>query len=235
MCTQRGLDPRRILSLAPVRGSERILDLAIRSGNFGDRYGDRHGGLNLDTFKAAPHGLIVGSAEPGVPLKTPSGKIELAPEYLLADVPRLRAALTEAPVATVLVSRRTLRSMNSWMNNMPTLVKGRDRCTLLIHPRDAARIGVRNGDPVKVASGDNAVTAPAEVTERIKPGVVSLPHGWGHSSPGTRLTVASRHPGVNINRVNPANLLDTPSGNAVVNGVPVLLTKAERSSATDAA
>ena len=109
------------------------------------------------------------------------------------------------------------------MHNLPALAGGTNRCTLLIHPDDAARISVSDGDPVNVTHGENMIVVPAELTSHIKRGVVSIPHGWGHNAPGTRLSVANRKPGVNANALNPANLLDIASGNAVVNGVPVKL------------
>lgn len=222
MCRQLGLDPVKVMDVTPENGAERILELAIRGGQFGDRYGEREG-LTLDKFKGHPHGLLVGSAKPGVPIRTPSGKIEIAPQYLLDDIPRLRAAMLETRPQTYLVSRRTLRSMNSWMNNVQTLAKGPDRCTLLIHPDDAAAIHVADSDMVQVTNGENIIVVPAEITPHIKPGVVSIPHGWGHDRPGSQLNVAKNKPGVNANRLNPAGLLDTPSGNAVVNGVPVAI------------
>ncbi len=224
MCTVLGLDPAKILPLAPKHGAERILELAIRGGRYGDRYGEREG-LTLDDFKAHPHGMLVGKAEPGVPLRTKSGKIELAPQYVLDDLPRLRSAMTEKRADTYLVSRRTLRSMNSWMNNVHTLSKGPERCTLLIHPEDAAGLGIGENDSVEVQNGENMIVVPAEITPHIKRGIVSIPHGWGHDRPGSRLSIAEKKPGVNANRLNPAELLDVPSGNAVVNGVPVTLRK----------
>jgi anaerobic selenocysteine-containing dehydrogenase len=224
MCRRLNFDPERIAALAPDHGPERILDLAIRGGKFGDRYGEREG-LTLGDFKAQPHGILTGIAPPGVPIHRASGKIDIAPAYLLADLPRLRAAMAEPRPQTYLVSRRTLRSMNSWMNNVPVLAKGPERCTLLIHPDDAGRIAVRDDDLVAVTNGDNRIVVPAEITPHIKPGVVSMPHGWGHDRPGARLRVARERPGVNVNSLNPADLLDTASGNAVVNGVPVAIEK----------
>lgn len=224
MCGQLGLDPERVAALAPAHGPERILELAIRGGHFGDRYGERDG-LTLDDFKARPHGLLTGIARPGVPIATTSGKVEISPAHLLADLPRLREAMAEPRPDAYLVSRRTLRSMNSWMNNVPVLAKGPERCTLLIHPEDAARIGVADRDLVAVLHDENKIIVPAEITSHIKRGVVSIPHGWGHDRPGSRLSVAREKPGVNANSLNPAGLRDAPSGNAVVNGVPVTLMK----------
>ena len=226
MCRRLDLDPERVAAISPEHGPERILDLAIRGGAFGDRYGEREG-LTLDDFKAHPHGILTGTAPPGVPIHRTSGMIDIAPAHILADLPRLRGAMAEPRPQTTLVSRRTLRSMNSWMNNVPVLSKGPERCTLLIHPDDARRIAVGEDDLVAVTSGDNRIVVPAEITEHIKPGVVSMPHGWGHDRPGARLNVARGKPGVNVNRLNPADLRDTASGNAVVNGVPVVIAKAE--------
>jgi anaerobic selenocysteine-containing dehydrogenase len=166
-------------------------------------------------------------------LKTPSGKIELAPEHLLNDIPRLRAAMQEARSETLLVSRRHLNSMNSWMHNIEVLVKGPERCTLFIHPQDAQRIGVADGEIVCVTSTEGSAQVAAEVTDGIRPGVVSLPHGWGHDRPGSRTRVASRRPGVNSNRINPGRLVDEASGNAVVNGVPVKISKVSDSTVSD--
>src|SRR3546814_8216412 len=203
MCRHLGYDPERILATTPQRGSERILELAIRSGPYGDHYGERDG-LTLDDFKADAHGILVGEAESSVPVSTASGKVELAPAYLLDDIPRLRQAIAEHRPQTYLVSRRTLRSMNSWMNNVPVLSRGKDRCTLLIHPDDAAALDVDDRDHVAVTSGESSIVVPVELTTHIKRGVVSMPHGWGHYRPGAQLYVARSNPGVNSNRVNPS-------------------------------
>jgi anaerobic selenocysteine-containing dehydrogenase len=155
------------------------------------------------------------------PLKTRSGKVELLPQPIAGDLPRLRQALHERPAGLVLVGRRHLRSNNSWMHNVPALTGGTNRCTLHIHPEDAERLGVRDGAPVRVKGAGGEVTAPAEVTDGVRRGVVSLPHGWGHDRPGTRLSHASADPGVNVNQILDGSLLDPLSGNAVLNGVPV--------------
>src|SRR3546814_1085586 len=110
----------------------------------------------------------------------------------------------------------TLCRSNSLMNNVPILSRGKDRCTLLIHPDDAAALDVDDRDHVAVTSGESRIVVPVELTPHIKRGVVSMPHGWGHDRPGAQLNVARSNPGVNSNRVNPSELLDLPSGNAVV-------------------
>jgi anaerobic selenocysteine-containing dehydrogenase len=228
MCAHVGLDPQKILEIAPTPGPERILDLAIRVGPFGDRYGERAGGVTLETFRNEPHGLILGTAQPQIRevLRTRSGKVELTHEHLLNDIPRLRAAMTETRPQTLLVSRRHLNSMNSWMHNIEVLVKGPDRCTLYIHPLDAQRIGVSDAELVRVTTSEGTLDVAAEITDGIRPGVVSLPHGWGHDLAGSQLRVASRRPGINSNRLNPGTLVDEASGNAVVNGVPVTVARA---------
>jgi anaerobic selenocysteine-containing dehydrogenase len=204
-------------------GPERLLDLTLRTGPFGDRYGERPDGLTLDKVKASPHGIDLG---PNVSrladvLQTASGKLVLAPPYITADVPRLADRLDRAPDELVLISRRDLRSNNSWMHNVPVLVKGRNRCTLLVHPSDAARFGLADGVPARVTSSVGSVVVAAELTDAIKPGVVSLPHGWGHGKPGTRLATANDNAGVNTNELSPGTFVDVPSGNAAVNGIPV--------------
>ena len=124
------------------------------------------------------------------------------------------------------MSRRHLRSNNSWMHNVAPLMTGKDRCTLLVHPEDAGRIGLENGGLARIQSKAGSVTAPVEVSEEMMPGVVCLPHGWGHDKPGAKLSVASQHAGVCNNILAPGELVDTISGNAVVNGIPVEITAA---------
>ena len=121
----------------------------------------------------------------------------------------------------MLVSRRHLRSNNSWMHNVAPLVTGKDRCTLLVHPQDAARYGLRDGGRARVASRAGSIQVPVEVTDEMMPGVVCLPHGWGHDKAGTQLGVASQHAGACNNVLAPGELVDVPSGNAVVNGIPI--------------
>ena len=127
----------------------------------------------------------------------------------------------------VLIGRRQLRSNNSWMHNLPALVKGKDRCTVQVHPDDAARLGLVDGEAARVSSSAGELVAPAEVTDEIMPGVVSIPHGWGHDAPGVRLGVAAEHAGVNSNLLSPVEV-DVPSGNAVLNGIPVEVMAADR-------
>ena len=208
-----------------LRGPDRILDLMLRIGPFGDGFGANPEGVSVAMLKRHPHGVDFGAMVPRIPeaLRTPSGKVELAPPELMADLPRLRASLDADPEAMLLVGRRHLRSNNSWMHNIRVLVKGKARCTLQIHPDDAARLGVIDGSPVRVSSRVGSVVAPAEVTDTIRPRVVSLPHGWGHSMEGTRQSVAREHAGVNSNVLTDHEAIDPLSGNAVLNGIPVTL------------
>ena len=219
----QGLDGPALREGYDEGGPERLLDLTLRTGPFGDRYGEVPDGINLEQVKAAPHGIDLGPniSRLAEVLQTPNGKVVLAPPYITADIPRLTARLDRPADDLVLISRRHLRSNNSWMHNVPVLVKGKDRCTLLMHPDDAQRFGLHDGDHAKVSSEAGALVVPVEVTDAIKPGVVSLPHGWGHDKAGTRMAVANEHPGVNTNVLSPGGFVDVLSGNAAVNGIPV--------------
>ncbi|KMO75252.1 molybdopterin-dependent oxidoreductase [Mycolicibacterium chlorophenolicum] len=223
LCFTQGLDGATVRALYDHGGPERTLDLTLRTGPFGDRYGDDPDGLTLDKLRQHPDGINFGPMVPRVPevLGTSDGKIRLAPPYLLEDLPRLARRLTRAPEDLVLVSRRHLRSNNSWLHNVAPLMKGRDRCTLLMHREDATRRGIADGDRVTVTSSGGCIEVPVEVTEAIKPGVVSMPHGWGHGKAGTRLGIANGSPGVNTNVLSPPDFLDEPSGNGALNGIPV--------------
>jgi anaerobic selenocysteine-containing dehydrogenase len=219
----RGVDGGQIRKLYDHGGPERMLDLTLRTGPFGDQYGKNQGGLTLDMLKANPNGIDFGPMVPQLPdiLGTADKKIRLAPQYLLDDLPRLAARLERPAEPLVLVSRRHLRSNNTWLHNVPTLMKGKDRCTLLIHPDDAAHFGVADDDIVTVKSEAGEIKVPVEITDAIKPGVVSMPHGWGHGKPGTRMSVANSSPGANTNVLSPPTFVDEPSGNGVLNGIPV--------------
>ncbi|MEM8605837.1 MAG: molybdopterin-dependent oxidoreductase [Myxococcota bacterium] len=219
-----GRDPDEILAEHPEPGPERLLDFAIRTGPWGDAYGASPGGLTLDDFKASPHGIDKGPMVPRLDeiIQTESGKVELAPAYIVADLDRLRARLgRREDDSLVLVSRRQLRSNNSWMHNVAPLMTGKPRCTLLMHPDDARAAGVDDGALASVTSDAGSVDVPVEVSDEMSVGVVCLPHGWGHDRPGAQLSVASQQPGVCNNLLAPGELVDVPSGNAVVNGIPV--------------
>ncbi|MET8451613.1 molybdopterin oxidoreductase family protein [Streptomyces sp. NPDC005209] len=219
-----GRDPKELAAeLTGETGPERRLDMMLRLGPYGDGFGVRPEGLTLQRLLDHPHGIDLGPLRPRLPqpLKTRSGKVELLAQPIADDLPRLREALAERPDGLVLVGRRHLRSNNSWMHNVPALTGGTNRCTLHIHPEDAERLGVSDGAQVRVKGAGGEVVAPAEVTDGVRPGVVSLPHGWGHDRPGTRLRHAALEPGVNVNQLLDGSLLDPLSGNAVLNGVTV--------------
>jgi anaerobic selenocysteine-containing dehydrogenase len=217
-----------LAAVAHWQGPERLLDLALRAGPYGDGFGRQPEGLNLARVAAAPGGIDLGPLQPRIPelLRTPSGKVELAPAPLLADLQRALADL-HAPVPDlVVIGRREVRSNNSWMHNLPTLAKGPERCTLLLHPDDAVRHGVRHGDRVRVSGPQGSVVAPVAIDAAMMPGVASLPHGWGHDQPGTRMAVAAERPGANLNPLLDDRLRDPLSGNAVLSGIAVSLSAA---------
>ncbi|QYX81175.1 molybdopterin oxidoreductase family protein [Streptomyces akebiae] len=224
-----GRDPRELAGLLTGdTGPERRLDMMLRLGPYGEGFGAQPDGLTLDKLLAHPHGIDLGPLKPRLPqpLKTVSGRIELLPQPIVDDLPRLRTALRERPEGLVLIGRRHLRSNNSWLHNIPALTGGTNRCTLHIHPDDADRLGLADGDAVRIKGAGGEVTAPAEVTDVVRQGVVSLPHGWGHDRPGTRMSHAAVDPGVNVNQLLDGSLLDPLSGNAVLNGIPVELSRA---------
>lgn len=202
--------------LTGVSGPERRLDMMLRIGPYD---------LTLGQLLDNPHGIDLGPLQPRIPqiLKTRSGRIELLPGPIAADLPRLRRALEERPAALVLVGRRHLRSNNSWMHNVATLNGGSNRCTLQVHPADAARLGLTDGAPARITAEGGELEVPVEITDAVRTGVVSLPHGWGHDRPGTRMSVAAARPGVNVNQLLDGSRLDPLSGTAVLNGFPVEL------------
>ncbi|SFJ96061.1 Anaerobic selenocysteine-containing dehydrogenase [Streptosporangium canum] len=202
-------------SLDGTTGAERRLDAMLRLGPYG---------LSLAKLLANPHGVDLGPLEPRLAevLCTASGRVELAPPPLVEDLARLRGRLAVRPAEMVLIGRRHLRSNNSWLHNVGPLVGGSNRCTLQINPEDVTRLGLDGHALVRSAGGELVV--PLEPTETIMPGVVSLPHGWGHS--GTAQLVAAEHAGVNANTLTDDSVVDIPSGNAVFNGVPVTLSPA---------
>jgi anaerobic selenocysteine-containing dehydrogenase len=206
---------RAALALSP----EAVLELGLRTGPHK---------LSLSKLRAAPHGLDLGALEPRLPgrLNTKDKRVKLAPATYVADLPRLDRRLAEWTArgsggGLVLVGRRHLRSNNSWLHNSARLVKGKPRCTLLVNPADAASRGIADGDQVRLASRVGAVTVPAEVSDEMMPGVVSLPHGWGHGRPGTRTQVANAHAGVSANDVTDTGFVDLLSGTAALTGVEV--------------
>ncbi|HQS01265.1 MULTISPECIES: molybdopterin-dependent oxidoreductase [unclassified Polaromonas] len=208
-----------------LHGPDRLLELALRTGPYGDQFGREPEGLTLAKVRAAPDGIDLGELQPRMPevLRTPSGKIELAPPALLQDLQRAAQAITQPVPAMVIVGRRDVRSNNSWMHNLPVLAKGPMRCTALVHPADAKRLGLADGALARISNQGRSIDAQVQVSEEMMPGVVSLPHGWGHGLTGTRMALAAERPGVNLNALLDEDWRDPLSGNAVLSGVPVVL------------
>ncbi len=210
--------------LKPLKGPERMLDFLLRTGPYGGGFENNNSGLSFQKLLDNPHGIDMGPLMPRLPeiLSTSSGKIELAPAFIIGDVPRLEAQLSSLPADGFnLIGRRDLRSNNSWMHNIPVLVSGKARCTLQINPDDAVKLGVASGDNVCIRSRVGSVTVPVEVTGDMMQGVVSLPHGWGHDLPGINMRVAQANAGINSNILSDEASFDLLSGNAVLNGIPV--------------
>jgi anaerobic selenocysteine-containing dehydrogenase len=218
---------------AHLDGPERQLDLALRAGHWGDRFGARPEGLSLNALRAAPHGIDLGPLQARLPdvLRTPDGRIQAAPPALLADLARVEAALSQSDAQIpgeghpmIVIGRRDVRSNNSWMHNLPTLAKGPERCLALIHPQDAAAAGIVDGALARLqGAGAREITVRVKCSEDMRPGVISLPHGWGHDLPGTSQRLASERPGANLNALLDETLRDPLSGTSVLSGVPVRL------------
>lgn len=224
---------------AHLSGPERQLDLALRAGPWGDGFGMKPGGLSLARLREAPHGIALGPLEARLPdvLRTPDGKIHLAPAPFLDDLARVEAALSESSASTtsesdddiggyplIAIGRRDVRSNNSWMHNLRTLAKGPERCLALLHPRDGEAAGVADDALARLSgSAGRSIVVRVKYSEDMRPGVLSLPHGWGHDLPGTRQTLASERPGANLNALLDENARDPLSGTSVLSGVPVRL------------
>lgn len=193
------------------------------------------GGLTLGRVRATRGGVDLGPLEPRLEALMGRGRrVDLAPDDVVAALEELLAAVRrdEAPDAAPdgydlrLIGRRHLRSNNSWMHNIETMVKGRDRCTVLLHPDDAADRGITDRAPVLVTSPHGEVEVPAEVSDEIRPGTVAIPHGWGHDRKGVGWSTAAAHGGVNVNRLHDPHQVDTISGNAAMNATWVRITPA---------
>jgi anaerobic selenocysteine-containing dehydrogenase len=237
-------------------GPRRQLDAGLRSGPHGAGFLPWRRGLTLRRLEREPHGVDLGAHQPCLPgrLRTPGRRIDLAPAPLVADLERLRATMAAAgsgvlagreapadPSASAgnrstangvapgelrLIGRRQVQSNNSWMHNAPRLMRGKDRCTLLMHPDDAAHRGLESGAVVEVVSRTGRLRAPLEVSDEMMQGVVSLPHGWGHHRPGTRQAVAAAHAGASLNDITDEGRIDALSGNSALSGVPVTVAAA---------
>lgn len=224
---------QQAIAAGGLKGPERLLELALRSGPYGDGFGLQPEGLTLAKVVAASTnevgGIDLGPLQPRLPevLRTPSGKVELAPPQLLADLPRAAAELQAPTPALQVIGRRDVRSNNSWMHNLPLLAKGPFRGTALVHPADAAALGLGEGASARMTGAQGtSVIVQIELSDSLMRGVVSLPHGWGHDLPGTRMGLAAERPGANLNAVLDDRLRDPLSGNAVLSGVPIQLVPA---------
>jgi anaerobic selenocysteine-containing dehydrogenase len=237
---QRRLDrrplSRRVRQRLTYRlGPRRLLDLGLRSGPHGSGLTPFGAGLRLATLDRSPHGIDLGPLQRRLPhrLFTRDKRIELAPEVLSADLSRLAQRLEESATSAggddtlLLIGRRDLRSNNSWMHNYPRLMGGRPRCTLLMNPYDAARFSLVDDENAVVQSRVGRAVVPVEISDEVMPGVVSLPHGWGHHREGIRLATAQQHPGVSINDLTDDEVVDTLVGTAVLSGVPVRVRPAD--------
>jgi len=206
-------------------GPERILDLGLRFGPYGAKLNPFSKGLNLRKLKKAVHGIDLGPLRPCLPerLRTADKQIDLVPEVLVKDLERVKAKLFHtASIPSngnlLLIGRRQLRSNNSWMHNSERLVRGKPQCTILMHPNDAAHRQLKSGQDVSVRSRVGTVVVPIEISEEMMPGVVSIPHGWGHDRAGIQIEVAQLHAGESINDVTDDLAIDALCGTAAFNG-----------------
>jgi anaerobic selenocysteine-containing dehydrogenase len=211
-------------------GPERMLDLGLRFGPYGAKLNPFSKGLTLRKLKKAVHGIDLGPLRPCLPgrLRTADKCIDLAPEAIVKDVERVKSkfvdgALPESNGHLLLIGRRQLRSNNSWMHNSERLVKGKPQCTILMHPTDAAQRKLAKGEKVVVRSRVGSIVVPVEISDEMMPGVVSIPHGWGHDRPGNQLQVAQQHPGESINDLTDNQAVDALCGTAAFNGTLVMI------------
>jgi anaerobic selenocysteine-containing dehydrogenase len=214
---------------------EHVLDLMLRTGRHGDgllprplRFGRRREGLSLARLREHPRGVDLGPLEPGVARRVlhRDGRVHVdaAPFLEAFDAwARDPAASAPRPDELLLVGRRELRSNNSWMHNVPALVSGRERCVLLVHPDDARRAGVRDGGLAILESRVHRAAVPVRVSDEMRPGVVSLPHGWGHARAARTLRTAGARPGVSFNDWSDDAETESMVGQSILNGVPVRL------------
>ena len=218
---------RALRAVAGRRGPQRLLDLRLRSGPYGDRFGLDPDGLTLALLEDNPNGIDYGPLRPRVPevLRTPDGRIDLMPEMIAADLPRLRVSMARPAPDLLLINRRQRRGMNSWLHNALPQPDG-GQCALLISTHDAAERGLVGGDRVGVTSRVTTVTAELRIDDALRPGVVSMPHGWGHDGPGLRTSRSASVPGSNYNElVDDTTDLEALTASPIFNGVPVTVTR----------
>lgn len=200
---------------AAAAGPAGLLDLALKQGPYG---------LSLEQLRAAPHGLDLGPLTEALPQRLPQDAIDLCPDHLITDLERLaarRSGIEAEAKGLVLIGRRHLQSNNSWLHNSERLLKGKERCTLLIRPDDAASRSLEAGARARVRSRVGVVEVQVEISDEVMPGVVSLPHGWGHQRPGVGWRVAAQTPGPSINDLTDDQRVDALTGNAAFSGLPV--------------
>lgn len=203
-------------------GPLRLLDMRLRSGPYGDRFGADPDGLTLARLEATPNGIDYGPLQPRLPevLRTPDGRIDLAPSMIVADLPRLRSTIDRALPPLMLVNRRQARGMNSWLHNaLPQPHSG--LCAVLMSPADAQALDLVSGDRVTLQSTISQVEAELHIDAALRAGVVSMPHGWGHTGPGMRTPRAGSAPGTNYNALVDDIDLEPLTGSPIFNGIPV--------------
>ncbi|OEO26596.1 dehydrogenase [Pseudomonas sp. J237] len=206
--------------LKPTMAPSQMIDMGLRAGAYGDRSAHK---LSLKTLADHPHGLDLGPLKPNLAgrLKTADKHINAAPEVILADLQRFAAEPVPAENQLLLIGRRHVRSNNSWMHNYHRLVKGKPRHQLLMNSADMAARGLTDNQRVRVRSRIGQIEVEVVASEDMMPGVISLPHGWGHARPGVQLATATEQPGASANDLTDERQLDKLSGNAALNGVPV--------------
>lgn len=205
-----------------------MLNFLLQTGPYGNNFNPLKKGLSLKKLKQHPHGLDIGELKPCLPerLFTRNKRINITPEIYIKDMSRVESNFFKQEVDELpflLIGRRHIRSNNSWMHNSHRLVKGKKRCTAMLHPDDALNLGISSNDPIKIESRTGAIEIEAEVTDEIMPGVVSVPHGWGHTRSGIKMDIAQNNAGVSTNDITDDQRIDQLSGNSALNGVPVKL------------
>ena len=227
------LKARILGSLSKLVTVEFILDMGLRFGPYGAKLNPFSKGLTLKKLKAHPHGIYLGEPERRLPenLFTDDRKIDAAPDIILDDLPRLKSrwldgnpAYDEQEYDLLIISRLTKRTLG-WMHHSERLVKGPAACTLFVHPDDAKARKLQEGDLASITSAVGSIKVPVEITDDVMPGVICMPHAWGHTRKNTRQRVANAHAGASLNDITDQNVMDELTGNAVVHGVPVKLEK----------
>ena len=205
-------------ALTKKLGPKFLLDQALKYGPYQD--------IDLETLIDNPHGIDLGPLQSMLPeaLQHDDKHIHLNVDFYQADLERVQQMMQHYNDSQILlIGRRHVRSNNSWLHNSYRLVKGKSRCTLMLHPKTASQYKIADGQEVKVTSRVGSVIIAAEVTDELMPGVVSIPHGFGHARQGVKQQIAQAHAGVSVNDLTDDTLIDKLCGNAAVNGVPVQL------------